>query len=311
MIISDKESIPPAANRRVFASEKRVERERLYDRCMLCPRKCGVDRNEGKTGYCGQKNTVKIARADLHFWEEPEISGKEGSGTVFFTGCNLGCIYCQNHTISRADTKSGRELSVSELSDVFLNLRDKGALNINLVTAVMFVPSILDALDMAKEKGLTIPVVYNSSGYESVETLKLLKGYVDIYLPDLKYLDPALSKEFSLAPDYPEVAKKAIEEMVSQTSVIVRHLVLPGHVNNSKEVLKYLYDTYGSKIKISIMSQYTPICGPFKEHAELNRRITKREYDKVVDYALSLGIENAYIQEREVAKESFIPDFDM
>lgn len=277
---------------------------------MLCPRKCGVDRRSGKTGYCGQKNTLRIARADLHFWEEPELSGSEGSGTVFFTGCNLGCIYCQNHEISRADTKSGRDISVPELADIFLKLRDKGALNINLVTGVMFVPSILDALDIAKGKGLDIPVVYNSSGYESVETLKLLKGYVDLYLPDLKYIDPVLSKEFSSALDYPEVAMKAIDEMVDQTTTIVRHLVLPGHVNSSKEVLKYLYETYGSRVKISIMSQYTPVCGPFKEHTELNRRITKREYDKVVDYALSLGIENAYIQEREVAKESFIPDFD-
>ena len=277
---------------------------------MLCPRKCGVDRRSGKTGYCGQKNTLRIARADLHFWEEPELSGSEGSGTVFFTGCNLGCVYCQNHEISRADTKSGRDISVPELADIFLKLRDKGALNINLVTGVMFVPSILDALDIAKGKGLDIPVVYNSSGYESVETLKLLKGYVDVYLPDLKYIDPVLSKEFSSALDYPEVAMKAIDEMVDQTTTIVRHLVLPGHVNSSKEVLKYLYETYGSRVKISIMSQYTPVCGPFKEHTELNRRITKREYDKVVDYALSLGIENAYIQEREVAKESFIPDFD-
>ena len=304
---------------------KRVD---AYKNCILCPRKCGADRLDGETGYCGQTFEPVVARAALHYWEEPELSGDKGSGTVFFAGCNLGCVYCQNHKISRdgrmpdrtslpgeerdlvkLPDPSYKKTDARELADTFLRLQGEGALNINLVTAAMFVPTILDALDDAGSRGLTVPVVYNSSGYESVDTLKMMKGYIDIYLPDLKYLDPALAARYSNAQDYPEVAVKAIAEMVSQTKTIIRHLVLPGHTGESKRVLEYIAKTYGTSVTVSIMSQYTPVEAILKDHPELNRRITKREYDKVVDYALALGLTNAYIQERSVASESFIPEF--
>ncbi|MBO4901963.1 MAG: radical SAM protein [Lachnospiraceae bacterium] len=316
----------------------------MYEDCALCPRNCHVNRDRA-LGYCGQSSEIRIARAALHFWEEPELSGAcegvedpRGSGTVFFMGCNLRCTYCQNYEISRyvatdplhkpqtegtdvqqtevlsesaAGTKacSGRAVTVEELAGIFLHLQAQGALNINLVTAFMHMPKIACALDLAKSKGLKLPVVYNSSGYESVEMLRHLDGLIDVYLPDLKYLDADLGAALSHAADYPEVAKEAIAEMVRQTDTIVRHLVLPGHVRESKRVLSYLHETYGDRIRISIMSQYTPV-GPASEtHPELNRRITKREYDRVVDHAIAIGITNAYIQDRAVAKESFIPAF--
>lgn len=284
-----------------------------YENCTLCPRNCGVNRRRGQVGFCGLTDSVKIARAALHYWEEPELSQDAGSGAIFFTGCNLRCIYCQNHDIS--SDNNGYEISVEQLAREYIRLQEEGALNINLVTAAMHVPRVIMALDMAKGLGLNIPVVYNSSGYESIKTLKMLEGYVDIYLPDLKYLNSALAEELSNVKDYPEVAMAALDEMYRQKKImIVRHLVLPGHTKESMEVIKYLYETYGDDICISIMSQYTPIeslSDKFlkKNHSELTRRITKREYDKVVNYALELGIENAYIQERDVALESFIPDF--
>lgn len=284
-----------------------------YENCTLCPRNCGVNRRRGQVGFCGLTDSVKIARAALHYWEEPELSQDAGSGAIFFTGCNLRCIYCQNHDIS--SDNNGYEISVEQLAREYIRLQEEGALNINLVTAAMHVPRVIMALDMAKGLGLNIPVVYNSSGYESIKTLKMLEGYVDIYLPDLKYLNSALAEELSNVKDYPEVAMAALDEMYRQKKkMIVRHLVLPGHTKESMEVIKYLYETYGDDICISIMSQYTPIeslSDKFlkKNHSELTRRITKREYDKVVNYALELGIENAYIQERDVALESFIPDF--
>lgn len=293
-----------------------------YENCTLCPRECGVNRRNTETGFCMQTDKIRIARAALHYWEEPDISGEmnendtcPGSGAVFFSGCNMRCVYCQNHEIS-ADNH-GYNLTCEELSDEFLRLQSEGALNINLVTAMMHTPGVILALDIAKKKGLTIPVIYNSSGYESVKTLKMLEEYVDVYLPDFKYLSKELASEFSSAPDYPEVAKKAISEMHRQNKekMIVRHLVLPGHTKESMSVIKYLYETYGDEIYISIMSQYTPVerflnvSNCTKNHPELSRRVTEREYEKVVDYALSLGIRNAYIQERSVARESFIPDF--
>ncbi len=320
------------------------ETDKWYEKCELCPRRCKVNRNRGETGFCRMGREIKIARAALHFWEEPELSGaqecgsgesaahvqdhrsKRGSGTVFFTGCNLRCVFCQNHEISRDGY--GRTVSVRELASIFLDLQKQGALNINLVTAFMFMPDILIALKLAREEGLSIPVVYNSSGYESVELLRAMDGSIDIYLPDLKYVSDDLAAMLSNAVDYPKVAKAAIAEMIRQTNTIVRHLVLPGHVKESKRVLSYLQETYydltgreqdaGSlqRLKISIMSQYTPIAdllqsqpGLLIQHPELNRRITKREYDRVVDYALSIGITNAYIQDRAVASESFIPPF--
>ena len=292
----------------------------LYDACRLCPRLCGANRNAGKTGYCGMTASLTAARAALHMWEEPCISGSAGSGTVFFSGCSLQCIFCQNRTISAG--RSGKEISKDRLADIFLELQDKGALNINLVTGAHYIPHIIHALDRAKKQGLRIPVLYNSSGYERVETLKLLEGYVDIYLPDFKYMDPQLAEDYSNAPDYPEAAKKAIREMLRQTGepvfddrgmmqrgVIVRHLLLPGHVRDSKQIVDYLHNTFGDRIYISLMSQYTPM-EHMKHDPLLGRRVTKREYERLVDHAVSIGVTNGFIQDRKVAEESFIPSFD-
>ncbi|MCR5012658.1 MAG: radical SAM protein [Lachnospiraceae bacterium] len=310
--------------------------------CELCPRKCSVDRRSGssslKTGVCGQTDKIKIARAALHYWEEPCISGKNGSGAVFFSGCSLKCVFCQNREISAEGF--GREISVERLGEIFLELQEKGAENINLVTPSHFIPRIRAALDLVHE-ALKLPVVYNSSGYESVESLKLLEGYVDIYLPDFKYADKGLAAELSKAGNYPECSISAIDEMVRQVSekqtegfhtegicsfddrgmmrrgVIIRHLVLPGHVRNSKDVLNLLYERYNNKLYYSIMNQYTPpsdkviLNALSGEHPELTRKVTKREYEKVIDYALSLGITKAYIQEGDTASESFIPIFDL
>lgn len=265
-------------------------------------------------------STVVAARAALHMWEEPCISGKKGSGAVFFTGCGLRCCYCQNREIAIGD--SGKEISVSRLSRIFLELEQKGAANINLVTGTHYVPQIVHALEMAKTDGLSIPVVYNSSGYEKKETVHMLDGLIDVYLPDLKYLDKNLAQSFSHAPDYPVIAKQAIKEMVRQTGecifgedgyikkgTIVRHLILPGHTRNSIQVLDYLHKTYGNTIYISIMNQYTPVWHQEK-YPELNRRVTGREYEKVLNAALEIGIENGFFQEGETSKESFIPAFD-
>ena len=287
-------------------------------KCSLCPRMCNIDR-EATTGYCGVKHTLRVARAALHFWEEPCISGEEGSGAVFFTGCNLRCVFCQNYQIARAE--QGKEITVERLVEIFLELQEQKANNINLVTATHYVPQVVEALKMAKEKGLYIPVVYNCGGYETVETLKLLEGLVDIYLPDFKYVDSERAKRYSRAEDYPEVAKAALAEMVRQQpkaefdergimkkGVIVRHLMLPGGIKDSKAVVNYLYETYGHQIYISLMNQYTPL-PHVADYPEIDRKLKKFEYDRLVDYAISLGVENGFIQEGETAKESFIPAF--
>lgn len=297
--------------------------EKYYDilsDCTLCPRNCHADRRSGLHGYCGMDSTIRAARAALHMWEEPCISGKKGSGTVFFTGCGLRCCYCQNREIAIGD--SGKEISVSRLSQIFLELEQKGAANINLVTGAHYVPQIVHALEMAKRYGLSIPVVYNSSGYEKTESIQMLDGLIDVYLPDLKYLDEKLAENFSHAADYPEIARQAIKEMVRQTGecifgedgyikkgTIVRHLILPGHTRNSIQVLDYLHKTYGNTIYISIMNQYTPVWHQEK-YPELNRRVTGREYEKVLNAALEMGIDNGFFQEGETSKESFIPAFD-
>lgn len=291
-----------------------------YENCLLCPRKCGINRSTGQTGVCGVSSEIMVARAALHYWEEPCISGKRGSGAVFFSGCSLHCVFCQNREIS--DGKAGKVISKERLSDIFMELADKGANNINLVTPGQYIPDIVWAVNDAKSRGMKLPIIYNTSGYENVTDLKLLEGIVDVYLPDFKYMDSTLSARYSRAKDYPSVAKQALSEMVRQQpdvviddatgliqkGVIVRQLLLPGHVNDAKAVLKYLYDTYHNHVYISMMSQFTPIA--LKDYPEINRTVTRREYERLVDYALEIGITNAFIQEGDVAKDSFIPAFD-
>lgn len=302
--------------------------------CVLCPRNCNIDRSKSQ-GYCFCSDKIKVSRASLHMWEEPCISGEEGSGTIFFAGCNMRCVYCQNSKISSGEV--GKEITIDKLSDIMLSLQNKGANNINLVTAGHFVNSVIKAIEIARRKGLSIPIVYNTSSYEKVEQIKALDGYVDIYLPDFKYYDDELAIKYSNAKGYREIATMAIDEMVRQCGnlevdsrnmmkrgVIVRHLVLPGLTEDSKHIIKHLYDRYGNKVYISIMNQFTPPelidkngkGGRFSInneaiYPELNRKITEEEYDEVVDYAIELGVENGFIQEGETASESFIPDFDL
>lgn len=293
----------------------------LYKNCRLCPRACGADRTAEKTGFCGMSASLYVSRASLHMWEEPPISGERGSGTVFFAGCPLGCVFCQNAEISHE--KHGKEISTERLAEIFLELQEKGAHNINLVTATHYTPHVTEALDIAKRSGLNIPVVYNCGGYESVETLRMLRGYVDIYLPDFKYMSPELAAKYSLCKGYPERAKEALAEMVAQTGApvfdesgmllrgtVVRHLVLPGCVKDSIDVIKYLHETYGNDIYISIMSQYTPSERLRARFPELARKLTKYEYGKVVRFATEIGVEKGFTQYGEAAAESFIPSFD-
>ena len=290
--------------------------------CTLCPRNCHADRLHGKFGYCGQGWEIKAARAALHMWEEPCISGESGSGTVFFSGCPLRCVFCQNHNI--AIGKAGAVITKERLVEIFFELKEQGANNINLVTPTHFIPQIREALAAANKQGLNIPVVYNTGSYENVDSLKMLEGFVDIYLPDFKYWDKDIAKRYANAEDYRIYASAAIEEMVRQTGepvfdeasglmkkgVIVRHLVLPGYVEDSKKIIRYLYETYGNRIYISIMNQFTPV-GDMSSYPELTRTLTREEYDQVVDYAIDLGVENGFIQEEGTASESFIPEFDL
>lgn len=295
--------------------------------CNLCPRRCGADRDRGETGFCRSPWEITAARAALHMWEEPVLSGISGSGTIFFSGCALRCVFCQNRTIASGET--ARVISSEKLSEKFLMLQEMGAHNINLVTGSHYVPQIVKALRRAKDEGLVIPVVYNTGSYEKVQTLRLLEGLVDIYLPDLKYRNSLLAARYAGAPDYFEYASAAIAEMVRQVGdpvlepipggndesmlmkkgVIVRHLMLPGRIRDSKSIIRYLYKTWGNRIYISIMNQYTP-CNNLPEYPELNRKVTQEEYDALVDYAIELGVEQGFIQEGETAEESFIPAFD-
>ena len=291
--------------------------------CELCPRRCGADRENGIKGFCGETSEIRVARAALHMWEEPCISGENGSGTVFFTGCTLRCVFCQNHVIS--DGEVGKIISVRRLADIFHELNEKGANNINLVTPGHFAPQIIRALDLAKNEGMKLPIVWNSGGYERQETLKMLEGYVDVFLPDFKYLNPLHAKKYSMAEDYPDVAKAAVAEMVRQAGspefdergimrkgVIVRHLLLPGCLADAKRIVEYLYQTYGNRIYLSRMNQYTPVEALDQErYPELARKVPDHAYERLVDYAISLGIEQAFIQEGETAKESFIPPFTL
>ena len=288
-----------------------------YSECRLCARSCGADRNSDRLGVCRVGADPVIARAALHMWEEPPISGTCGSGTVFFAGCSLGCIYCQNATISRA--AYGKTVTIDRLSEIMLDLEGQGAHNINFVTPTHYAPSIIAATRIARENGLTVPIVYNTSSYDTVETIRSLDGTVDIYLADYKYTLPRTAAAYSHAKDYPDVARAAIAEMVKQkgcaviedgimkSGVIVRVLLLPGHVAEAKLSVKYLYESYGDTVYISLMSQYTPMPGM---PAPLDRPVTQAEYDELVDYAVKKGITNAFIQDGSSAKESFIPPFD-
>lgn len=312
--------------------------------CNLCPRKCNVDRRK-HTAFCGQYNTIKVSRASLHMWEEPLISGTKGSGTVFFSGCNLGCVFCQNYDI--AMNGKGRQISSRQLADIFLRLQDAGANNINLVTAGHFLPEVIKTIELVRNKSLTIPIVYNTSAYESLSAIHSLDGLIDIYLPDMKYYSPDISLKYSKASDYFEVASSAIEEMVRQTGghfsftdedtktnhynisdyedlcedknlimtkgVVVRHLLLPGCYEDSRKIIEYLYGTFGDHIFISIMNQYTPMNngGIIKDkYPELLNKVSPEEYNSLLDYAIELGLNNGFFQEGDVATESFIPDFD-
>lgn len=285
--------------------------------CRMCPRKCGADRTSGMAGVCKTNNKIYISRAAPHYWEEPCISGKNGSGTVFFSGCNLGCVYCQNRKISRFAV--GEAVSVSELAEIFVQLQESGVHNINLVTPSHYVTQINEALDLAR---LSIPVIYNSSGYDLCDALEMLDGKVRVFLPDFKYMDSHLAQKFSSARDYPKIAKSTIRKMFElagkprfdadgmiKSGVIVRHLVLPGHTDDSKKIISYLYNTYGDSIYLSIMNQFTP--SPDLPFDELTRPLSKEEYNDVVDFAVSIGVKNAFIQEGETAKESYIPDFEI
>ena len=290
----------------------------LLKNCMLCPRKCGVNRYLEK-GFCGATNKVKVAYYSLHMWEEPIISGDNGSGTIFFSNCNLRCLYCQNKKISIDGY--GKLITNKRLSEIMLELQDKGAHNINLVTPTHYVPNIVSVLHKIKGKELKIPVVYNTSSYENVGTIIACRNLVDIYLADLRYFDDSLGEKYSLCSNYFETATMAIDEMYRQVGkcefdengllkrgLVVRVLILPGHIDDSKKIIEYLYKTYGDDIFISIMNQYTPInkC----KYSNLNRKVTDKEYDEVVDYALSIGVTNAFVQEGEAASESFIPQFN-
>ena len=291
--------------------------EEFYGHCMLCPRRCGADRTRG-TGFCGVPDVLYVARAALHPWEEPCLCGEKGSGTVFFSGCSLGCVYCQNRAISRG--VAGKAIPVERLTEIFLELEKKGAANINLVTPTHYTPSVVWALRQAKEKGLSVPVVYNTSGYERVETLQMLDGLVDIYLPDCKYFGTESAGKYSGCPDYFSFALPAIREMLRQTGeaefsaggmlrrgVLVRHLLLPGGLSESKALLRKLWHTFGGQVLYSLMSQYTPVGEDLPD--SLRRRVTGEEYERLISFARSLGMENGYIQEEEAARESFIPSF--
>lgn len=286
--------------------------------CSLCPRQCRVDRAL-RAGYCGATVNIKVARAMPHFWEEPCISGEHGSGTVFFSGCQLGCVYCQNRAISSG--QAGKEITAKRLVEIFYELAEKGVHNINLVTPDPYLITVASAVQKVKSEGFPLPFLMNCSGYETVELIHALDGLIDIYLPDFKYMSPLLAKKYSFAPDYPTVAKSALAEMVKQRpnvifdkdgimqcGVIVRHLLLPGCLEDSKRVLAYLHQTYSERIYISIMSQFTPF--DLIDCPELNRRVTDAEYDELISFAHKLGIRQAYVQEGSAASESFIPTFD-
>lgn len=291
----------------------------MLNKCKLCPRECNVNRLNGELGFCKSSNKIIISRAALHLWEEPCISGTKGSGTVFFSNCNLNCVFCQNHCISQEGL--GIEISIENLSNVFLELQQNGANNINLVTPTHYVPQIIESLILAKSKGLSLPILYNSNGYDSLDTINALDGYIDVYLPDLKYFHSKYSLRYSKSKDYFEKASIAIKEMYKQVGtikfdqngmvkkgVIIRHLMLPGLLFDSKKIIDYIYKYFKDDVYISIMNQYTPM---FKasDYEEINRPLNSSHYDALINYALDLGITNAFIQDPGSDSKEFIPDF--
>lgn len=293
----------------------------LLESCNLCPRRCGVNRLKGQKGHCGAASELKVARAALHHWEEPCVSGKAGSGTVFFSNCNLKCVFCQNNDISQCSV--GKEISVDRLADIFLELQGKGALNINLVTATHYVLQVIEAIIIAKERGLNLPILYNCSGYETVETIQLLKGYIDVYIPDIKYFDSKYSFKYSNAKDYFEYAAASVKEMAAQVGppqfdekgiinrgVIVRHMMLPGLLFDSKKIVDFIYNTFGDDVYLSLMNQYTPM-HKSSSYPEINKPLNSKHYDALIDYALELGVTNGFIQEDGTASKVFIPPFNL
>lgn len=293
----------------------------MLNSCTLCPHNCKVNRLEGKKGRCKCDNTLKIALASLHMFEEPCISGINGSGTVFFTNCNLNCIYCQNYEISQGG--KGKEITIQTLADIFIKQQEKGAHNINLVTPTMYVYQIIEAIKLARKNGLKIPIIYNSNGYENVETIKMLNGYIDVYLPDLKYYTNELSKKYSNVDNYFEVATNAIKEMYSQVGnavfddneiiqkgVIIRHLVLPNHIQNTKNILKWINENLPKDIYVSVMAQYFPTYKA-KNDSLINRKLNKKEYKEVLNYLYSLDLQNGYIQELGSHEEEYVPNFNL
>ncbi|MBX7371575.1 radical SAM protein [Clostridium chauvoei] len=292
----------------------------LLNNCKLCIRGCSVNRNLGERGYCNCDNTLKVAKAYLHQWEEPCISGKNGSGTVFFSNCNLKCIFCQNHTISNKGF--GKEISIERLSKIFLELQEKGAHNINLVTPTHYVPQIIQALDLAKANGLKLPIVYNTNGTDSLDTIKALNGYIDIYLPDFKYFDDKYAKKYSKIDNYSNNLLIILEEMLKQVveatfdenglikkGVIIRHLMLPGLLFDSKKIIDSIYNKFKDKVFISLMNQYTPMFNSEK-YPEINKQLNPKHYDSLVDYAVTIGVKNGFIQDTGTNSISFVPDFN-
>ncbi|WP_195469210.1 radical SAM protein [Clostridium sp. D43t1_170807_H7] len=293
---------------------------KLLENCTLCMRNCNVNRNKGIKGVCNSTNSIRIARAALHFWEEPCISGKSGSGTVFFSNCNLKCVFCQNYKISSEGF--GTEITIDRLAEIFLELQDKGANNINLVTPTHFVPQIIESLKIAKNKGLNLPIIYNTNSIDTLDTIKTLNGYIDVYLPDFKYFEDKYALKYSKIKGYSKNVLEVIDEMVKQVGhpkfnedgiivkgVIVRHLLLPGLLFDSKKIIDAIYKKFEDSVYISLMNQYTPMYNA-KMYPEINKSINEKTYDSIINYALSLGVKNGFIQESGTNSEEFVPDFN-
>lgn len=298
-----------------------MEQLQSLEKCNICPHKCGINRNDGKVGRCKSKDTVKIALYSVHNFEEPCISGEKGSGTIFFSNCTMNCVYCQNYEISQEG--KGKEVTIEELADIFIKQQERNVQNVNLVTPTSYVPQIIEAVKLAREKGFNLPIVYNTNGYENIETIKMLKGYIDIYLPDLKYYYNELSEKYSKVKNYFEFATQAIKEMynqvgapvlddngIMQRGLMIRHLILPNNIENSKQVLKWFKENMDENVYVSIMAQYFPTYKA-KEDTNLNRKLTKAEYEEIENYLYSLELENGYIQELGEHEEEYVPKWEL